>query len=372
MIRFFLIFAVGISMLCGCATSPANMSVINSGDADGSIERIFTITNRTPDTDPAIRFNGGRSDKVTYANVEVWIPKNRTKGKVKLPGKHIDPKTDFAVQSYQTIQSDSAFISQVNVRLNQLPKTEEKRIFLFVHGFNVPFGNGVYQQAQIGRDLDMKGAAVHFSWPSAGKVTQYMYDRDSVQFSRTALENTIDLLLQTDAKSITLLAHSMGALLTMETLRQISQKGKQASLAKINPLFLASPDIDSDVFSSQIQAISPLPKHFIIFVSRADRALKLSQWLRGGAQRVGSSDNIDQLLDHDIMVVDLTDLKKEGDKTRHSTFSSSPTIIRMVDEGILSRDSVENARVQTHDDTAVDDLLNLAKKLIYLPTRIGK
>ena len=59
-----------------------------------------------------------------------------------------------------------------------------------MHGFNNRFEDAVYRFAQILHDLgaDADVAPILFTWPSAGNVFAYEYDRDSANYSRDDLE----------------------------------------------------------------------------------------------------------------------------------------------------------------------------------------
>ena len=119
-----------------------------------------------------------------------------------------------------------------------------------------------------------------FTWPSGGNVTDYVYDRDSAMYSRDALEAVLQALVKDpNVDSISILAHSMGNYLAIESLRQMSIRDRGLS-PKIRDVMLASPDIDVDVFRRQIAEIDagPRPAQFTLFVSRDDRALGLSSF----------------------------------------------------------------------------------------------
>jgi esterase/lipase superfamily enzyme len=147
---------------------------------------------------------------------------------------------------------------------------------------------------------------VHYAWSSRGHPLGYAYDRDSALFARDGLA---DLLRQTQAagaERILLIAHSMGAALTMETLRQIAISGDRALLDRIAAVILISPDIDVDVFRAQAAGIGTLPQPFYIFTSKKDRVLALSARLTGQRDRLGTIADIDEIADLKVTVLDTT------------------------------------------------------------------
>ena len=130
-------------------------------------------------------------------------------------------------------------------------------------------------------------APVLFTWPSGGNLTDYVYDRDSALYSRDGLEAVLQALVNDPSvDSITILAHSMGNYLVMESLRQMSIRDRGLS-PKIRDVMMAAPDIDIDVFRRQIAEIDagPRPAYFTLFVSRDDRALGISSFLARDSTR---------------------------------------------------------------------------------------
>src|SRR5258708_17477394 len=94
-----------------------------------------------------------------------------------------------------------------------------------------------------------------FTWPAGGAAIDYVYDRDSAMYSRDALEALLQALVKDPSVgSISILAHSMGNYLVVETLRQMAIRNRELS-PKIRDVMLASPDIDVDVFRRQIAEI---------------------------------------------------------------------------------------------------------------------
>jgi esterase/lipase superfamily enzyme len=52
---------------------------------------------------------------------------------------------------------------------------------------------------------------------------------------------------------------------------------------------LAAPDIDIDVFKSQMRRFGKPRKPFFIIVSHDDKVLRFSDFIAGGKQRLGAS-----------------------------------------------------------------------------------
>lgn len=354
-------------MTAACASNPARLPVVDPGEAKGSDETVFIATTRTPSDDPAIRFGPGRGDDLYFAEAGVWVPHNREPGSVNLPSSRVNPAREFALTGFENLADGSDFISRIDEALAPIA-LDERRIFLFVHGFNTPFSDGLYLNAQVLNDFGIPGVGVHYAWPSAGRLPAYLYDRDSAQFARDGLAETLTMLADTQTMGITVLAHSMGALVTMEALRELSLRGRSDVLEKIDPVLLASPDIDFDVFRMQLASLDPPPQHLAVFSSSRDRALFLSQQLRGGGHpRIGSGAYRDELNALGVAVIDLSPIADGRGFINHTTFASSPTLMRLSSSGVLNDALMgESTHVRS---TGIGVLTDLAAQIIYLPAR---
>ena len=149
---------------------------------------------------------------------------------------------------------------------------------------------------------------------------------------RDALEAVLQALVTDQyVDSISILAHSMGNYLAIESLRQMSIRDHGLS-PKIRDVMLASPDIDVDVFRRQIAEIDagPRPAQFTLFISRDDRALGLSSFLARDSTRLGALDPSQEpyrsiLEQGRVQVIDLTGMAS-GDFTNHGKFASGEVV----------------------------------------------
>ncbi|RUW56096.1 alpha/beta hydrolase [Mesorhizobium sp. M8A.F.Ca.ET.213.01.1.1] len=174
-------------------------------------------------------------------------------------------------------------------------------------------------------------------WASRGKTLDCVYDNNSATIARDGLERTLRLLLASDADEINVLAHSMGNWVTVEAFRQIKISGNLTSASKLGTVILAAPDIDEDVFKSEMQRIGKPKKPFLIIVSRDDKALGLSRLIAGGKDRIGASSNTAELAELGAIVVDLPDVKA-NDATNHGKFAQvaeiAPDLRKALAQGI--------------------------------------
>lgn len=116
-------------------------------------------------------------------------------------------------------------------------------------------------------------------------------------FARDGLQTLLEQLAQSGAKRLILVAHSIGANLLMETLRQMSIGGDKAVSRIINGVVLISPDIDQNLFQLQLSHLNRVPDPLIVFSTDKDRALKLMSFLTGRQSRLGQITNSAGLVD---------------------------------------------------------------------------
>lgn len=271
----------------------------------GDVETVFIGTTRKIDPETG-RYGTGRSEEIHYARYDVSVPPDRKPGEIKFPRKGAkgNPKTDFLTTAEVLHPTQAAFRSDL-AKASLRGARGGREAVIFVHGFNTNFSEGLYRIAQLSHDLDLPGATVHYSWPSAGNPLGYVRDRDSALFARDGLEALMREVSAAGADRILLVAHSMGSALVMETLRQIAQKGDRGLISTVSGVILISPDADVDVFRTQALAIGALPQPFIIFGSDKDRLLGLSATITGEPERLGNITDLSRLADLNVTYLDV-------------------------------------------------------------------
>ncbi|WP_186009214.1 alpha/beta hydrolase [Tropicibacter naphthalenivorans] len=292
-----------------------------------SVRSVFIATNRHPareNEDAMFRqqFGQTRDPALRFARIDISIPPAHVPGKIEWPRQAPDPARHFLARGEARYADAAAFLADLNAQGTR------DEVVLFVHGYNVNNAEAVYRLAQIAHDFDAKVPVIAYSWPSAGDARGYVYDRDSVIFSRDGLEDLL-VTLTGDGQRVLVVAHSMGSQLVMETLRQLSISGKGQVLGRLSGVALISPDIDSDVFVQQARRIAPFPQPFALVTSAQDHILDLSARLTGKPARLGQIRNTEAL---DGLPVDLIDLSEieGGDRGGHSTAFTAPAAISLL------------------------------------------
>lgn len=320
----FLIFSVVLA-LSACAPRGKITYLPGAGQV-GDVQNIFVTSTR--DTDDVGAPTSNRGGALLFGQVGVSVPEDREPGEISWPGRKTpDPAQHFLVDNYERFASQRAFQTAMTRALRGR-RGEERTAAVFVHGFNNRFSEGLYRFAQLNADLKLPFLPVHYSWPSAGHPLGYGYDRDSMLFARDGLEATLRSVSESGVDEILLVGHSMGALLSMEALRQMAISDGQKGLSKIGGVVLISPDIDLDLFRQQAKRIGKLPQPFYIFTSSRDRALQLSARLTGQSARLGNNTDVKELAELDVTMVDLSAFS-DG-QIDHNVAFASPAFLRLI------------------------------------------
>jgi esterase/lipase superfamily enzyme len=300
-----------------------------------SPEAIFVGTSRVAGDEG---FTRDRADVTSFVRYDISIPPEREPGEVNWPPRTRKPDAD---KDFLTL-AETRFAEPEEFR-GALRKAMEVRgqenAVVYVHGFNNTMAEGVYRVAQMHRDLQVPGVAVHYAWPSRGSALGYVYDRDSALFARAGFEQLMDEVVASGANEILIVAHSMGSALTMETLRQMALRENSGALSRIKGVVLISPDLDVDVFRSQAIEIGVLPDPFIIFGSRGDKVLNISAKLSGEPERLGNLSDLSRIADLKVTYFD-TEAFDVG--SGHFNAGTNPALLQLL-SGITGVDSAFRA-----------------------------
>jgi esterase/lipase superfamily enzyme len=339
------------SGLTACASSEGFLTPQPSAaDAPGTSHvEMVVVTTRTRADSPAFLFSGARAPKASFADMVISIPPdaNRKIGEVQLPQRPPgNPAFDFVTLKADVVTRDQAAGSLTRL----LGHSRERDAFVFVHGFNNRFEDAVYRFAQIlhdsGADADV--APILFTWPSAGNIFAYNYDRDSANYSRDDLEKLLRYLQENpEVKTISILAHSMGNWVTLEALRQMAiRDGRVASKVKV--VLLADADVDVDIAREQIATLGPDHPHIVLFVSENDRALAASAdiW---EAPRLGAIDpNVEPyktMLDREqVSVINMTNFPSH-DFFNHGKYAEDPRVVELIGRRLAAGQVLTDRRV---------------------------
>jgi esterase/lipase superfamily enzyme len=266
-----------------------------------------------------------------FSLIAVSVPPGHRAGAVERPSfGSSDPKRHFMVTD-RSKMDEPEFLNEIATHVSGRVGIS-RDILLYVHGFNTNLEEARFRLAQITSDGRFSGVPILFTWNTRGGLFNYESDKESATVARDALEKLIlDLSHTPGVGRIHILAHSMGAWLTMESLRSISISGHPDLDGKLGDVMLAAPDIDLNVFRQQVARLDP--KHVSIFVASDDRALSLSSRIAGDRPRLGALDptnprdkgELDRL---GVAVHDISGLS--SDFVGHGAYAEAPTVVRQI------------------------------------------
>jgi len=205
-------------------------------------------------------------------------------------------------------------------------------VLIYVHGFKQTFETAALDAAHLADGIKFRGQTMVFSWPSKAGLFDYAYDRESAMWSRDGFERVLQSVVTTPGTArVHIVAHSMGTMLTLESLRQLHARNGDTVADKIGAVVFASPDIDMDVFSSAVVRIGPIGRKITVVTATNDRALALSGRIAGGMTRVGAAEKaaIEQL---GVRVIDASDAG--WGVINHDLFLSNAEVRRVIRRSI--------------------------------------
>jgi len=241
----------------------------------------YAVTTRRRDPLRPYAFGSERAVEPHDASFTVSVPPAHVAGAIEWPDGPPDTQKHFVTVRQQILSRETL--------LQQLRSDDcGGSVGVFVHGYNHSFQEALFRLVQMSADAQVRECALLFSWPSSARAIDYMGDRDSADYSRQALADLMtDLVQEPRLEAVTIFAHSMGARLTMESLRQLRQSGEDNVLDRLE-VILVAPDIDLDLFREQVEVVGSMKTPLAVLVAPDDQALRLSQRLSGNRPRLGT------------------------------------------------------------------------------------
>ena len=264
-------------------------------DAEYAVVRTFYGTDRATENPSSIndRYGGDRGTPV-LGICDVSVPRGHTIGEVERPNIwklqfSEDPEKHVMIQALQEVDA-SVFFSSMSSRLDE---NKAHRALVYIHGFRVPFSDAARRTAQMAYDLQFDGAPIFFSWPSKGHLAAYTVDEANNEWSSPHLSSFLkDVVRNSTATNIYLIAHSMGARCLVEALESLARDMPE-SVQVIREIILAAPDIDAEVFKEQVlPAMSAYANPITLYMSSNDKALAASKAVHGSPRAGDTSREI--------------------------------------------------------------------------------
>jgi esterase/lipase superfamily enzyme len=310
--------------LSGCwGADLVKTSALSSAEAAVMREpTLLVATTRQQVGDPVQKpwFNGQRGPGLAFAQARMSPPDRSITGRVAsvVTG-------DWNVGSVGPVQRDGAAQAFAQAALG-------RDVLLYVHGYRESFETAAISAAQLSDGIRFAGATALFTWPSAASTFNYVGDRESAMWSRDSLEDLLMALANSPSGGrIHIVAHSMGTLLTLETLRMLRGSGGDAAMARIGSVVLAAPDIDFDLFARGVERLGHDAQKITVISATNDRALAVASRLAGGVVRAGAAER-GRLEELGVRVADASEFG--GGLINHDLFLSNREVQQVVKRAI--------------------------------------
>ena len=233
----------------------------------------------------------------------------------------------------------------------RLEVTKHKEAFIYIHGFNNTFEDGMFVAAELWHFMGRRGVPIVYSWPSKRNIMSYAYDRESSEFTVFHFKQFLRVIAGCgELRKIHILAHSRGTGVAASAFRELviaagASRGKDDRttespgrsarnvLGKTGNVILAAADIDMDVASQRLSAEMAFmgAERVTIYLSREDKAINLAVWLFESIGRLGelslkllSKKQVKTL--EIIDRIDFIDARVDSGFLGHGYFHSSPAV----------------------------------------------
>ena len=168
---------------------------------------------------------------------------------------------------------------------SRLAQTSHKDVYIFVHGYNNTFEDGVFRTAELWHFMGRVGVPVSYSWPAGlGGLRGYAYDRESGEYTVSHLRHFLQAVADCpEVERVHLIGHSRGCDVAISALRELNLtftaqgKSTQHEL-KLENLVLAAPDLDEEVFMQRAvgENLLQAARRTTIYASDHDKAIELA------------------------------------------------------------------------------------------------
>jgi esterase/lipase superfamily enzyme len=319
-------------------TAAARAAIESDPSKKFKVVPVFYGTDRAVEADPArLQFGSERGHKLQLGRALITVPLSHKVPHIERPTlfeipyfkykiyeEKEDPSKHFTLQEIQSL-TEEQMLALVKQQLAK-SSTFKDHAFVFVHGFNTSFDCALYRTAQIAYDLGFDGAPFVYSWPSGGKVASYTYDHGSVEQAEPKLAEFLTMVIQkSGAKSISLIAHSMGNELLLRVLERL--KPKIPSGVVISQVILAAPDVDRDKFNIIAREITSFARGVTLYAASNDRALGYSARFWGGVPRAGDIPKDGPLIIPGVDTIDVTAVSTDALGLNHSGYAENPALL---------------------------------------------
>lgn len=271
-------------------------------------------------------YNGARGE-LMRGICDVTVPDSHRRGQVERPSllrfEFREDQQEHIVLTSAVELTDAEFAKKLAHTVGQSPQGD---LLVFIHGYNVKFEDAVQRTAQIAVDLPFEGVPVCYSWPSQGSLLGYSIDENNSEWTIPHLKQfLLELVRDSGAKSINVVAHSMGNRVMTAAMQQINQGLAADSPPPFDRIVLAAPDVDADRFRRDLApALLNVSQQVTLYASSSDQALIASKKVHGYPRAGEGGANIVIVPGIETIDVSGIDLSLLG----HSYYADSQSLLR--------------------------------------------
>ena len=293
--------------------------------------KVFFATDRAPvESGKTGYFGGTRAETLTFGQAAVVVPKPQAGVRpLRVPAQAdaelaVTEVTRLAMHDV-SVPTDAPAQDRLWQRAAVQLGTATGAAVVFVHGYNVDFENGLLRAGQIAYDIKFDGPMFLFSWTSR----DYRRDSNTVTIGADHLANFVRTIAgKTKVRKIHFVAHSMGNMVLLLALKQISNDPALRPL--IGEVIDAAPDVDDEVFAHTVKSIKDAGGgSFTLYASHWDLAVWVSS-LVNGFTRAGFIDENKPLITPGVETIDVTSAGAgwlSWFSLNHDVYASNPVLV---------------------------------------------
>ncbi len=204
---------------------------------------------------------------------------------------------------------------------DQVQRSRQHDLLLFVHGFNVDFDSAVISAAQLAWHMPFNGAVVTYCWPTQGGIRNYSADEPINRAAVAPFTEFLESLFSElpEETRITIVVHSMGNRIVMDALSRMPPPSGAKPIAQVA---LCAPDVGREDFRRWAPGVLAQSERVALYSNASDTALIASKGLHAESR---AGDAWDPVIVPGIEIVDCSrvDLSFMG----HSYFGENRDVL---------------------------------------------
>ncbi len=307
--------------------------------------KVFYATDRsaTGQTEAAKFYGTDRDlhETLSLGTCDVSIPRDHRPGELEAPSIwklefHQDPEKHVVLLGVQTEEQKQFYRDLTSA----VAASDNKEAFVFIHGYKTTFEDAARRTGQLAYDLNFHGAPIFYSWPSKGDLDGYAADEDTIVWTTPHLKAFLQqVALQSNARTVHLIAHSMGNRALTQALADLAASPAGPAKPHFREVILAAPDVDQDVFKQLAAAMEKSADRVTLYASSHDEALAASKKLHEFPRAGEAGRNLLVMKGIDTIDVSTVDTSLLG----HSYFGDNGSVISDIHR-LLTQGSPPNQR----------------------------